>query len=172
MKSFLAVALALAVVPAPVARGQGEAPKKGDDKGALSPEGLGEMLRDLGYEPKDLGKNKDRYQILVERDDWKVFLRVSLSGNRKYVWLDASTQALADPDAAPPAAWLRLLQLNDEIFPARFTFDKKAKQIRLLLPFENRGITPARMRQQLDSFDQILRRTEPDWDPKKFGPKG
>jgi hypothetical protein len=166
VKIVLAVALALAVARAPID------PKQGAEKGVVTPEGLGEMLRDLGREPKEMGTDKNRYQILIDRDDWKVFVRVSLSGNRKYVWLDASTQALADPDAAPPGAWLRLLHLNDEIFPARFTYDKKAKQIRLLMPMENRGITPARLRQEIDAFDQLFRRTEPDWNPKRFAPKG
>ena len=124
---------------------QDEAPKK-QAGGALTPEGLSAMLSGLAYAPKDVGKNKDVYQIVVDRDDWKIFIQVSLSTDRKYVWLDAATKVLADPDKATPAAWLKLLALNDEIIPARFAFDKKHKQIHLLSPFDNRGVTPARLR--------------------------
>ena len=61
------------------------------------------------------------------------------------------------------------LELNDEIIPARFTFDKKHKQIHLLSPFDNRGVTPARLRQEIVALDAVMRRTEPAWNPKNFG---
>jgi hypothetical protein len=168
MKSIALVLVVLFLIPATLSAGQDEAAKKPGSE-ALTPTGLGALLNDLGYEPKEAGKKKDIYDIAVERDNWKIFIRISLSGDRKSIWLDASTVALKDPDAAKPAAWLKLLELNNEIVPARFSYDKKFKQLHLLKPFDNRGFTPARMRQEIDAFDALMRRTEPVWAPKNFG---
>jgi hypothetical protein len=167
MRFALPIALAVLLLPPAVTARQDEAKKAAGQM--LTPTGLGDLLRDLGYEPKEVGKKKDIYDIVVERNNWKIFIRISLSGDRKNLWLDASTVTLKDPDSAAPAVWLKLLELNDEIIPARFSYDNKFKQIHLLKPLENQGITPARMRQEIDAFDSLMRRTEPAWAPKNFG---
>ena len=166
----LTATLALTATPA----GEAKQPEtlKGDAKkvgGVLTPESLGEMLKDLAYEPEDvsLDKKKDAYKVTTERDGWKIFINVSLSADRTVVWFEAKFNPLADPDAAPAAAWLALLQLTDDHAPAHFTFDNK-KRIRIKSPLYNHGITPGEMRRHIERFEATVRSTEPYWKAANF----
>ena len=136
----------------------------------LTPEALAERLTDLGYEPKDVSakKNKEVWQVVTERDNWKVYINVSLSTDRKYLWLELKTAPLTGPDQAPADVWLRLLELSYAHFPAQFSYTKEDKRIHLWKPVLNHNLTPAKLRAEIDAFDAVARKTVDAWNPKNF----
>jgi hypothetical protein len=143
--------------------------KKDAAPGALSPEGLGDLLRDLGYEPKDISEKKTGvWQITTDRNEWKLYIAISLSGNGKLLWFSVRFAALADPDSAPASAWLKLLELSEAYSPTHFSYDSGTKRIEVARPVPNERITSAELRKQLDSFDSTVRKTEPFWKSANF----
>ena len=157
-----------------------EEPKKADspkpdtktDTGALTPEKLGAMLRDLGYEPKDVSvdKKKDIYEITTESNGWKVYITVSLSSDRTLLWLDVNFNPIANTEASPTAAWLKLLELSHENDPIHFTLDDK-NRIHVAMPQDNHGITPVALRKTIENFDAVVRQTAPYWKADNFKPQ-
>jgi uncharacterized protein (TIGR03067 family) len=167
----IALALGVALALTAVASETPQPDPKKDDRGVLTPERLGEMLTDLAYEPKDISLNnkKDSYEIVTEQGNWKLFLSVSISTDRQVLWLDARFAPLANPDAAPAAAWLKLLELSNENDPIHFTIDN-SKRVHISMPLDNFGITPVEMRKQIERFDAVMRKTEPYWKAANFNP--
>lgn len=158
-----ALYLLLPVAAAPEGR---STPQGEPAKGGMTAEQLGSMLSNMGYEPKDLGSGD--FEVIIERDNWKTYVGLSISPNGRYLWLDASLHTVSDPDRVPAATWRKLLEVNDQIGPAYFSWNKKTNKLWLFLPVENRDITPVRMRKEIEAFDAILRRTVDSWEKKHF----
>lgn len=135
---------------------------------AAGTETVGRVLRELGYEPKAL--SPDVYQVTVERDRWPVHVMLSLSTDGRRIWLESKFAPIEDPDKVPPTAWKRLLEANEKIGPAHFAFDKADRRIHLYKSFDNQGLTPDRMRRELDHFDTTVRKTQDYWRGENFKP--
>ena len=154
-KLFTALTTALLALTAGTARAEANRLESGE---------LMRMAKDLGYDSKML--NDKRCQLTIERDNWKVFVRVELSPNGKYVWLDADFGEVGSPEGVPANVWVNLLRENDKIAPASFTLN--GKFLYLLKPVENVGITPARLRKEIEEFDGTVRKTVNVWKPENF----
>lgn len=125
---------------------------------AITPEKLGTMLADLGYEVKDISVDgkKDYYQIVSEREGWKIFITVSLSTDQTLVWLGVKFAPLPNAAAASPEAWLKLLELTQTHYPVHFALDETSR-IRIWLPIENVEVDLNRLRTEIEGFDDVVR---------------
>lgn len=131
-------------------------------------EALGQFLHEIGYAPKAL--SPDVYQVTVERDRWPVHIMLSLSTDGRRVWLESKFAPVEDPDKVAPQSWKRLLEANEKIGPAHFAFDKSDKRIHLYKSFDNVGLSAARLKAELDQFDQTVRKTKDYWRGDNFKP--
>jgi uncharacterized protein (TIGR03067 family) len=136
--------------------------------GAVDSENLGKRLKEAGFEPRSL--SDDVFQISVERDSWKVHIMVSAPAENERIWLECKFAPIADPDSVPPAAWRKLLEENERISPAHFTFDKSDKRVHLYKGIRNHDVSPARLKKEIDAFDAVARRTHSIWKAENFAP--
>jgi uncharacterized protein (TIGR03067 family) len=134
--------------------------------GSLNSEQIGRLLKDMGYDSQEL--TPDVFQVTVNREGWKVHVMVSLARDNERVWLESKFAPIADPDLVPASAWRKLLEENERIGPAHFTFDKSDKRVHLYKAFDNVGLSPARLKKEIDGFDAVVRRTQSVWRAENF----
>jgi hypothetical protein len=131
-------------------------PKKATPKaaaGALTDESLGDLLEKLGYEAKgQKTKTGMYYSIEFEEDGWTFRYSVSLSPNKKFVWISTSVLTLSEGANIPADALMKLLEENDRIGPTTISYDKQIKQIRVAVALFNRGITASALKEQMGYF--------------------
>jgi hypothetical protein len=157
MASVGLLALAVTVRPA-MADDDDDAPKpkKPAPKattGALTDESLGALLEKLGYEAKaQNSKTGTYYSIEFEEDGWTFRYTVSLSPNKKFLWISTSVVTLSEGTKLPAETLLRLLEENDRIGPTTISYDKQYKQIRVAVALYNRGITAGGLKEQMGFF--------------------
>jgi uncharacterized protein (TIGR03067 family) len=135
---------------------------------AAGTEALGRYLHDLGFAPKAL--SPDVYQVSVARDHWAVHIMLSLSTDGRRIWMESKFAPVEDPDRVPPAAWKRLLEANEKIGPAHFAFDNKDRRIHLYKSFDNHALSVARLKAEIEHFDQTVRKTQDYWRGDNFKP--
>ncbi len=68
-----------------------------------------------------------------------------------------------DPDSVPAATWKKLLEDNEDTDPTVFYFDKAQKKLYLHRVLDNRSITAAFLRTQIDNFCSNIHDTADDW---------
>lgn len=117
------------------------------------------MLTNLGFEPKDLGDNI--YEITVTKGDWDVFISVSLSRSKTKMWLVVNLGNFGEKSKGDPKKLYALLQKNTDIQPAQFYV--RGDGLRLGLPLDNRGLTPALIRKEIDTLVDHTAKTEALW---------
>ena len=117
--------------------------------GVLTDSSLGTMLTGMGYEPKPLSKG---FLIAVKRGTWTLNIQIVISPNTERVGMNANLGSVEDPDAVTAAQWKALLVSNGDIDPSEFYFDLKQKKLYLHRVMDNRGITPAILRTQIENF--------------------
>jgi uncharacterized protein (TIGR03067 family) len=135
---------------------------------AVGTETLGKLLRELAYEPKAL--SPDVFQISVERDRWPVYVMLSLSTDGRRIWLESKFAPVEDPDRVPSTAWKRLLEANEKIGPAHFSFDQGDRRVHLYKSFDNQSLTAERLKREIDQFDATVRKTQDYWRGENFKP--
>jgi hypothetical protein len=73
----------------------------------------------------------------------------------------------ADLEMAAPALQT-FLKANERIAPAYFQFDAQNRHLQLVKYVPNGGFTPARLRREIEAFDETARSTMPIWDGNPF----
>jgi hypothetical protein len=134
----------------------------------LTDEGLKETLERMGYELEVTKSTTGTpmYKVKLDQGGWSFVIYVSLSPDKSMVWLAAPLQDLPAGDKVPEAILEKLLQKTDELGPAHFSL--KGRRLYLNLPLENGNITPARLRQALDSTATNVKDTAAYWSPDKW----
>lgn len=117
------------------------------------------MLANLGYEPKDLGENI--YEITVTKEGWDVFISVSLSRSKAKMWLVVNLGNFGEKSKNDPKKLYALLQKNTDIQPAQFYI--RGDGLRLGVPLDNRALTPALIRKEIDTLADHTAKTEALW---------
>jgi hypothetical protein len=154
LKRFLPLLLAIALLALAGWAGQ---------SGEFTDSTLKSSLAGLGYEPKDLGDGL--YEITVEQKDLTVPLRAFLSKSKLKLWLSV-TVMLKDGVAKLTRDDLqKLLEKNVDIGPAHFMIE--AGVLKIKMPIDNRGITPAILRKELDYIGQRVSDTRDLWQKKQ-----
>jgi hypothetical protein len=152
--ALLATALCGSMVLVPFARLQSDAPDP------LSNDSLKTMLDNMGYAPSALSKG---YLVAIKRDTWTYNMQLVLSDDQTKLGINANLGKVDDPDSVAAATWLKLLQDNADTDPSHFYFDKDQKKLYLHRVLDNRSITPAFLRQQIDAFCGNIHDTSADW---------
>jgi uncharacterized protein (TIGR03067 family) len=128
---------------------------------------LKEMLDKLGFEAEVIGSKKDLFLIRQDRDGWKIPIHLYVSDNGEYLWLYMYVR-IDDPQQMPAEAMLKLLEQNHKILPAHFSFNPTSKRLFLNKPVDNVGLTNTRLREAIDSFDELVRKNVNLWSPANF----
>jgi len=135
---------------------------------ALKSAELKAMLVKMGYEVRDVAD--DLYEITMDRDNWQVFVTLSVSKDGKLVWLDTKFPEITNAEAAPGTAYLRLLQENSNIAPNFFAFNKTDNRVHIYRSLDNKGVNSAQLRREITQFDGTVRQTVDLWRPEVFKP--
>jgi len=128
--------------------------------GGLTDAALKQMLLDMGYEPKGLSKG---FLIAPKRGTWTINIQLVLSKDQSKIGLNANLGKVPNPETIPAASWLKLLVDNGNIDPSSFYFDKDQKKLYLHRVMDNRAVTPAVLRSQIENFSENVRDTNADW---------
>ena len=133
---------------------------------------IGETLRSLGYkvEPQLSSQGVTFYSLTVERGDWTYHLNVSLSLNSENIWANAPLARIDEKSAPNPAALLKLLGKNQEMYPFLFKYDAASSHMLCLAGFcYNHNMTPSSLRRLVDESLDTIKETYPLWNPTTLG---
>jgi uncharacterized protein (TIGR03067 family) len=140
-------------------------PKKPADPppGGYTSQQLIDALTKLGYEPTIYGRNKDKCWISLSRGTYKTTVNFEVTSDLTTIWFDCPLNTIAFPAQAPNKAMRVLLEENEKIDPAHFTYDTVEKRFHLYHGQANRDWNPKKLRQKIETFDDLLRKEEPIW---------
>lgn len=146
--ALLAVACALSI-PQKVQGGLQEGVWTGAD--------LKKALSELGYEAKALSEKK--WEVTLTKSGFDVPIGAEFSESKSYVWLTAYLGK--DPTEAKA---LGLLKQNSKTQPSHFYVTDKG-WLMMGLPVENRGLTNAVLRKNLDKIATDVAESAEYWKP-------
>jgi hypothetical protein len=126
----------------------------------LTDDGLRQMLDTMGYEPKALSKG---YLIAVKDGTWTLNVQLVLSENKSKLGLNANAGIVENPDAVTAAEWRALLISNGDIEPTIFYYDAEKKKLYIHRVLDNRGLTPAVLRKEIETFCGNIKSTADLW---------
>ena len=131
---------------------------------ALTDQGLANLLRDMGFEPKaEAVKDGMVFHLTIPRDSWTFRIRLSLSPNKRKVWLNTPLVNLSSGGAFPSGLGEKLLEANLRNGPAHFYLNPENGWLFLGMALDNRGLTAGELRYELDYFLDRIRLTSPLW---------
>jgi uncharacterized protein (TIGR03067 family) len=123
---------------------------------------LKEAIGKLGYDLMPHSTD-EIFWISVNREKTAFSVRVSLSSDRTNLWMTTPLNDLSESHMTNQEAIRRLLQENETIGPARFSFLEAEKNLRLQRPTPNRDMSAVKLRKEIESFDALARKTKPLW---------
>lgn len=121
---------------------------------------LQQMLDNMGFEPKKLSNG---YLITIKRDSWTYYVQVSLSSDKTKMGLNSNLGVVEKPETVTAEQWKNLLISNGEIDPSTFFFDKTSNKLYMHRSLDNRSVTPAFLRQQIENFCGNIKDTSSLW---------
>ncbi|HLK14420.1 MAG TPA: hypothetical protein VKT78_06420 [Fimbriimonadaceae bacterium] len=118
------------------------------------------VLEGMGYEPKALSKG---YLIAIKRDDWTYNMQLVLSSDSSKLGINANLGKVDKPEEVAADSWFKLLVANGDIDPSFFYFDKSQGKLYMHRVLDNREITAAFLREQIDGFCGNIKSTADAW---------
>lgn len=128
---------------------------------SLTDAGLKTLLDGLGYETQALNKG---FLITFKQDTWSLYVQLVLSADGTKLGLNANLGKVDDLSAVPAKKWLELLVANGKIDPSTFYVNEESKELFLHRVVDNRGITPAILRVQIENFCNNIMDNADTWD--------
>ncbi|MEP6756258.1 MAG: hypothetical protein ABJA67_12210 [Chthonomonadales bacterium] len=155
--SMFAILLWTATAISPLVRAQ----QSGADAAqTLEDESLKTMLTNMGFEPKPLSKG---FLLAIKQDTWTINMQVVLSPDKRKMGLNANLGKVDEPASITADKWLALLVSNGDIDPSAFYYDQTQKKLYLHRSFDNRAVTPAVLRKEVENFAANVRNTDKLW---------
>jgi hypothetical protein len=128
--------------------------------GQLDDDKLRQMLDAMGFEPKALSKG---FLITIKRDAWTTYIQLVISKDQAKIGLNANLGVVESPDSITAAQWRSVLAANRDIDPSSFYYDVDQKKLYIHRVMDNRAVTPAYLRTQIDNFVDNMKSTEALW---------
>src|SRR5207244_4379793 len=110
---------------------------------------------------------KPMYNVKLKRDPWEFNVTVALSSDNTMLWITCPVVDLPATDKVPAEVLEKLLIKSDELGPTHFGV-KKSRRVYLNCPLQNKDITPASLRKNLEQLADDVKGTEDLWNPKKW----
>jgi hypothetical protein len=134
--------------------------------GVLTPATLEKTLTDMGLEPKKV--NDRAWDVKLSRDGWDFSIRISLTASGQTLWLTATLVQVGDINKVPAQALAKLLKGNFDYGPCMYYFfaDPKktgAGSVVMGRAIDNRGLTAALIRAELDRICTNVKSSHPLW---------
>jgi hypothetical protein len=137
----------------------------------LDDNGVKTLITNLGYTTTvTTSNNINSYWFTVGLPDnsYNIQFYLQLSADKTELWLVAALFKIPPGKTAPQSALMGLLTENDAITPKSFSYNKGMNTFYLNARMRNDNVTPAQVRQAIDSMTSILSQTEPFWVPDKW----
>ncbi len=103
------------------------------------------------------------YLIALKQDTWTINIQVVMSSDKNKIGMNANLGAVSDPDAITAAQWRNLLIIHGDIDPSSFYFAKDQKKLYLHRAIDNRAVTSALLRKDIENFAGNVRSTADAW---------
>jgi hypothetical protein len=134
---------------------------------------LRDMFERMGYETtvtESADKKTKWINVKVTRSELGGTFEVSvaLSPNKRKLWAHVHLATLKPEHEANAAALLKLLEQNAAIGPNHFRVDPKTKALYLSRCGDNRGLTPALVKDHLELLLDTCVQTKGDWNTDKW----
>ena len=129
-------------------------------RGVLNDTSLQQMLVDLGHEPKKL---KQGYVVAIKQGEWTFNVQLVISPNKEKIGLNANVGTVDDASTVTASQWMNVLASNTDIAPSFFYFNKNNRTLYMHRVLDNRCMTTAIMRQQVDAFTASIKDTADVW---------
>jgi hypothetical protein len=139
--------------------------------GSVTIESLNTMLDAMGYDPK-LGNYNDGSHyvtIAVPRSSYTISVSFDLSPDKSNIWLSVYLNDVKDPDKAPTDTLLKLLEVENGIWPTYISYNTSAKTLYAYRPLKNQDLKPALMRTTIESYLSNVESTASLWDTSTWG---
>jgi hypothetical protein len=127
----------------------------------LTAEQLGQMLEDMGYEPKPVTNKEGKvigYNVKYRSGTWDIFVFVGLSADGTNLWLTSNIGNVKDK-TVPVEAILGLLEANHKLFPAHVRYFPASGNLNVGMAVRNDGITKAALKNGLEEFTDAVKET-------------
>jgi hypothetical protein len=135
----------------------------------LTDAALLEMIQKMGYEAQIEKTDKGNiYSLNIKRGTWTYIIDVSLSPSKTKLWLSGWLSELPPNEKISVDKLLDLLEGSWTYGPAHFRYHKKFRQLNIGLCLDNREISPAVLREQLESFMETMKKSELLWNAKMW----
>lgn len=129
-------------------------------RGSLTDDSMFQMLDDMGLEPKKL---KQGYVVSIKQGDWTFNVQLLISPNKEKIGLNANMGTVEDPTTVTASQWMNLLASNTDTAPSFFYYNKANKVLYMHRVMDNRAVTSAILRQQIDAFCTNIKDTADLW---------
>ena len=133
---------------------------KPSDTTQLNDESLKTMLTNMGLEPSALTKG---FLVKIKQDTWTLNIQLVLSPDKRKLGFNANMGKVEDAASISADKWLALLVANADIDPSSFYFDKQNSRLLMHRVADNRNITPAILKTDLDNFSRQIKETSELW---------
>jgi hypothetical protein len=142
-----------------------EKAKEANATGSITDVQLGEMLTNMGYEHKKgtYAGGAFYYDVKVTSGGYDLTVRIGLSPNKRAIWL---MSYLGDLPSDVPAEKLRALLQAVNTKTGKMQFRMTGNALKADQPMDNFGVTPARLKYELEDFVASLQDTASLWAPK------
>ena len=127
---------------------------------SLTDTSLLQLLTDMGFEPKKL---KQGYVVAIKQGEWTYNVQFVISANKEKLGLNANMGSVEDASAVTAAQWMGLLAANTDIAPSFFYYNKMNHILYMHRVLDNRYLTAAILRQQIDAFTGNIKETADLW---------
>lgn len=134
-----------------------------EQHGTVNGPALLKMLQDLALQPAQPDKQAETYRLIVNRDEFRGLVQLTLSPDQRTIWFSSWSTKFARSEEETLTEAVQLLEKNTQIAPAQFTYSTTSQTVYLSLPVANRDMTSDRLRQEVASFADLVKRTCPQW---------
>lgn len=129
------------------------------ESGTLDDASLKTMLSGLGYEVKEPGTST--YEIPMSASGLNIPTRVFLSKGKTKIWLSVALLTKEAVDKLTRDDLQKILEANVDAGPCHFMIEKGWLKMKVAL--DNRAVTPAVMRLELDYLAARIGDSKPIW---------